>query len=192
MSHLDVSVRRSGMLAAEVVAKLCGKTLDFKDWDENGPGQPWARAIRALIQQRDIDADLNSLESIESNGAEISQSPSQGRNSAKPMPSEPSTVYDSDDSITGYASPPSSRSMSPTPSELQEIEKDPSLAVGVTKVSRPVYLSQLGEMLRGTGGPKAKDGPHEADKIEMALNCAAELIRKKRSYGTELGESGIS
>ncbi|KAF8232355.1 telomeric DNA binding protein [Tricholoma matsutake] len=192
VSHLDVSVRRSGMLAAEVVAKLCGKTLDFKDWDENGPGQPWARAIRALIQQRDIDADLNSLESIESNGAEISQSPSQGRNSAKPMPSEPSTVYDSDDSITGYASPPSSRSVSPTPSELQEIEKDPSLAVGVTKVSRPVYLSQLGEMLRGTGGPKAKDGPHEADKIEMALNCAAELIRKKRSYGTELDENAVN
>jgi telomere length regulation protein len=194
VAHLDVSVRRCGMLAAEVVAKLCGKNLDFKDWDGNGPGKPWARAIRALIQQRDVDSDLKLLESIQFNGPDIAEISPQvpGRNSTRPTPSGLAAGYDSDDSITGYASLPSSRSASPTPLELEEIEKDPTLSVGVTKVPRPVYLAQLGDMLRGTGGTKAKDEPHEADKIEMALNCAAELIRKKRSYGTELGEFPIS
>ncbi|KAG1859114.1 hypothetical protein C8R48DRAFT_674099 [Suillus tomentosus] len=46
----------------------------------------------------------------------------------------------------GYASPTSSRSVSPTPSELDEMKKDPILRVGVKKIPRPVYLAQLGEM----------------------------------------------
>jgi telomere length regulation protein len=193
VAHLDVSVRRCGMLAAEVIAQFSGKKLDFKDWDGDGPGKPWARAIRTLIQQRDVDSDLNCLESIHYNEpdiAEISQAP--GRNSARSIPSELSTGYDSDDSITGYASLPSSRSISPTPLELEEIEKDPTLRVGVTKVPQPVYLTKLGELIRGTGGTNGKNEPHEADKIEVALNCAAELIRKKRDYGTELGKFAIS
>jgi telomere length regulation protein len=195
VAHLDVSVRRCGMLAAEVVAISSGKKLDFKDWDGDGPGKPWARAIRSLIQQRDVDSDVKMLGSTKSDLvaiAEISpEIPPQrpGRDLGRLRTSQISTGYDSDDSVTGYASLPSSRSTSPTPSELEQIEKDPALAVGIRKISRPVYLAQLGEMLRGTGGTKAKDEPHEADKIEMALSCAAELIRKKRSYGTELGKS---
>jgi telomere length regulation protein len=196
VAHLDVSVRRCGMLAAEVVATLSGKKLDFRDWDGDGPGKPWARAIRALIQQRDVDSDLKVPESTKSDLlaiAEISPEspPEPGRDSRRPTLPQISAGYDSDDSVTGYASLPSSRSTSPTPSELEQIEKDPTLGVDVRKVSRPVYLAQLGEMLRGTGGTKAKDEPHEADKTEMALTCAAELIRKKRSYGTELGKFTI-
>jgi telomere length regulation protein len=33
------------------------------------------------------------------------------------------------------------------------------------------------------------DEPHEADRVEMALNVAEELVRQKRVYGTELGMS---
>lgn len=192
VGHLDPSVRRCGMLAAEVVAHLSGKKLNFKDWDGDDSGKPWAREIRELIKQRDIDADLSSLEKpqVEPEAEEIfAPGASKAFDGGEPRAtfSKPATGYDSDDSISGYASPPSSRSASPTPSELESIEKDPSLNVGFKKIARPVYLAQLGEMLRSSGGAKASDEPHEADKIEMALNCAEELIRKKRGYGTELG-----
>jgi telomere length regulation protein len=197
VGHLDLSVRRCGMLAAEVVAHLSGKKLDFKDWNGDDSGKPWAREIRELIKHRDVDADLSLLENdqVKSEPAvEVEHIFAPGASKASGGGREPratftatATGYDSDDSISGYASPPSSRSASPTPSELKSIERDPSLNVGIKKVMRPVYLAQLGEMLRSTGGAKASDEPHEADKIEMALNCAEELIRKKRGYGTELG-----
>jgi telomere length regulation protein len=99
----------------------------------------------------------------------------------------PSDGHDSDDSLTGYASPPSSRTPSPTPSELAEIERDPTLRVGRAKISRPVYLAQLGEMIRGTSGLKTDQENQEAEKIEIALDVAEELIRRRRGYGTELG-----
>lgn len=196
VGHLDPSVRRCGMLAAEVVAHLSGKKLNFKDWDGDDSGKPWAREIRELIKQRDIDADLSLLETTQVGAEAVTEAeeifaPGASKvfdgGGPRATFSKPATGYDSDDSISGYASPPSSRSVSPTPSELESIEKDPSLNVGVKKIARPVYLAQLGEMLRSSGGAKASDEPHEADKIEMALNCAEELIRKKRGYGTELG-----
>jgi len=192
VAHLDVSVRRCGMLAAEVVAHLSGKSLDFGDWDGDGLGKHWARLIRELITQRDVDADIGRLETIQPETVDASEGSSPGL--ADPVHHVPATTltqattgYDSDDSITGYASLPSSRSVSPTLLELEEIEKDPTLNVGIKKVIRPVYLVQLGDMLRNTARPEAKDGSHEADRIEVALNCAEELIRKKKSYGTELG-----
>jgi telomere length regulation protein len=105
--------------------------------------------------------------------------------------SRPSVVlsdgHDSDDSLTGYASQSSSRS--PSPSELAEIERDPTLRVGRTKVSPPVYLAQLGEMIRGPSGLKTDQENQEAERIEIALDVAEELIRRRRGYGTELGRS---
>jgi hypothetical protein len=80
-------------------------------------------------------------------------------------------------------------SPSPTPSELAEIERDPTLRVGRTKIPRPVYLAQLGEMIRGTSGLKTDQENQEAEKIEIALDVAEELIRRRRGYGTELGMS---
>ncbi|KAF8644959.1 hypothetical protein AX16_008162 [Volvariella volvacea WC 439] len=210
VSHLDPSVRRCGMLVGEVVAKLAGKKLDFGGWEGDSEGRPWARNIRQLIQSRDIDADLNLLgqeqaePEVENTTAGVEPSKATPEsfskdNSVPARKAEPraafapvNTGYDSDDSMEGYASPPSSRSASPTPSELEEIEKDPTLNVGNAKVARPVYLMQLGELLRPTGGPKKEKEPHEADKIEMALNVAEELIRKKAEYGTELEENAVN
>ncbi|KAG6813616.1 hypothetical protein H0H92_009233 [Tricholoma furcatifolium] len=191
VAHLDPSVRRCGMLAAEVVAKRVGKKLDFGDWDGDDSGKPWARALRELLSARDVDVDIDaelpravSKETVED--ILVSAIPT------RVTVNQPSTGYDSDDSITGYASSSSSRSASPTPSELSDIEKDPTLNVGVKKVPRPVYLAQLGDLLRNTGGQKANTDPHDADKIEMALNYAEELIRKKRGYGTELDENVVN
>ncbi|KAG5639626.1 hypothetical protein H0H81_010828 [Sphagnurus paluster] len=195
VGHLDVSVRRCGMLAAEVVAQRAGKKLDFGDWDGEDSGKPWARQIRRLLDHRDIDADLGILESYEpdvNEAEEISTSGVEQAPIARATFTESATGYDSDDSLTGYASPPSSCSASPTPSELNDIEKDPTLNVGKKKVLRPVYLAQLGDLLRNTSGTKSSDDPHEADKIEMALTCAEELIRKKRGYGTELDENAVN
>ncbi|KAG6866094.1 hypothetical protein C0991_008846 [Blastosporella zonata] len=192
VGHLDPSVRRCGMLAAEVVAQRAGKKLDFGDWDGDDAGKPWARELRELIEERDIDAKLSDIESPESIHAEnVEEIIAPGATTRATFSGTPDG-YDSDDSITGYASPSSSRSASPTPSELDSIEKDPTLNVGTKKVPRPVYLVQLGDLLRSTGGAKSSTEPHDADKIEMALTCAEELIRKKKDYGTELDENAVN
>jgi len=179
------------MLAAEVIAHLAGKKLAFGGWDDGDDnGKDWCRALRRLIKGRDADASPAAAEAEMQPPEEII-APAV----SKPPPSRatfaPKTTaadaYDSDDSITGYASPPSSRSPSPTPSELLEIEKDPTLNVGLKKVPRPVYLAQLGDLLRGAPSKTGPDDPHEADRIEMALNSAEELVRRKKGYGSELG-----
>lgn len=196
------------MLVAEVVAHLSGKKLDFGGWEGDSSIFIWAGAMRELIKKRDIDVDSGVLERempLNTTKHEILKRGSSppievATQGAKENPTMLHRVafapvnagYDSDDSLIGYAaSPASSRSASPTPSELDAIEKDPTLNVGVKKVPRPVYLAQLGSLLRRTGDPSMEDGPHEADKIEMAINVAEELIRKKAGYGTELGMQSI-
>lgn len=192
ISHLDPSVRRCGMLVAEEVARQAGKQLDFGEWDGNGQGKEWCRQVRDLLKGRDADADVSSAEVDPANEPvnvpiDINTTPPVEEKHSKPTVRIPDAGYDSDDSLTGYASPTSSRSPSPTPSELEEIERDPSLNVGLQKVPRPVYLAQLGEMIRSTTGQKSDKEEMEARKIEMALDTAEELIRRKRMYGTELG-----
>jgi telomere length regulation protein len=88
------------------------------------------------------------------------------------------------DPLEGYEapSPSSSRSPSPTPSYLEEVTADPSLAfdsVQKKKVTRPVYISQLVALL------SERDKP---DSLEMGLKWGESLIRAKRSFGGELGE----
>lgn len=169
---------------------MCDKKLDFGDWEGEDSGKSWARRMRQLLKRRDIESNMDNLEG-EDKGIESKEisahMPSDSRE-APPGAGSPgiSDGYDSDDSITGYASQGSSRSASPSPSDLAEIERDPTLNVGIKKVARPVYLAQLGELLRSISQKFGPDDPHEADKVEMALNCAEELIRKKRNYGAEL------
>ncbi|CAA7267613.1 unnamed protein product [Cyclocybe aegerita] len=201
ISHLDPSVRRCGMLAAEDVARLCGKKLEFGGWGEQDAIGVWARAVRELMKARDVDAKLEVVQREKEEEVEEVAAPAGKEGLAVAEKPEPELAtkatfvekdgYDSDDSMTGYASPPSSRSASPTPSELAEIEKDPTLNVGVQKVPRPVYLAQLGDLLRAPPKQGTKE-PHEADKIEMALNCAEELVRKKSGYGSELDENAVN
>lgn len=194
ISHLDNNIRRCGMLAAEVVATRAGKNLDFGDWDGDADGKSWARDLRALCSDRDIDFDPYAGDESEPAAEEgtlteeiITAGVLEDKLTALKLTNASlATGYDSDDSLTGYASPTSSRSASPTPSELDEMEKDPTLRVGVKKIPRPVYLAQLGDMVR-SARVKPGEESQEADKIEMALNVAEELIRKKRDYGTELG-----
>lgn len=170
------------MLVAEAIAQLSGKKLDFRDWDGDDPDRNWARSVRRLIAYRDVDAIEESSTSIPTPEFPLTEEQATHR---------VQDDYDSDDSLTGYASPPSSRSNSPTPSELEEIEKDPTLGVGLKPVARPVYLAQLGQMLRGHTGSQQSDGAYEARKLEIALDCSEELIRKKKHYGTELGELSV-
>lgn len=177
------------MLVAEEVARGAGQKLDFKDWTGEQHGREWCRQIRALIKIRDADVDC--VPKDDGDGARThaqnNNEPEQAGVSGKIVIQD--VGYDSDDSLTGYASPtPSSRSASPTPSELAEIEKDPSLNMGRKKVARPVYLAQLGEMVRSTSGLRSEQADAEAQKIEVALNAAEDLIRRKRAFGTELGE----
>ncbi|KDQ33574.1 hypothetical protein PLEOSDRAFT_48191 [Pleurotus ostreatus PC15] len=196
ISHNDQGVRLCGMLAAEVVAHRTGRELAFGDWDGDSPGKAWARNLRQKLQFRDIDAllDEDDVDIDVPTPAEQAQvQVTEGHPTQKPtIVLATESGYDSDDSLVGYQSEASSRSASPTPSELAEIEKEPTLNVGVKKVARPVYLAQLGELLRSQAGTQGKDDPHHADKIEMALNCAEELIRRKRNYGIELEENAVN
>lgn len=190
ISHLDPSVRRCGMLVAEEVARASGKTLDFREWEGDEQGKAWCRQLRELL--RESDADVDDLPEDELENATPPETQLPLVDIEEPTPSNitiqtPAAGYDSDDSLTGYASPPSSRSASPTPSELAEIEKDPTLGVGIKKVPRPVYLVQLGELVRPTGGLQSGDEQNNAARIEVALEVAEELIRRKSGYGTELG-----
>jgi telomere length regulation protein len=196
IKHLDPVIRRCGMLVAEEVATLAGKKLDFGDWEGGDADRVWARSLRILIKERDIDA-----KDIQPSVEEQQEPTRAGR--TEPHESEffsPATLRHAirvgnatepdsdDDSVQGYASEvDSDRAPSPTPSELEEIEKDPTLNVGVKKVPKPVYLAQLGELVRSTNmGLKSAEND-EPDKIEMALKCGEELIRRKRNFGMELG-----
>ncbi|KAJ7273520.1 telomere length regulation protein-domain-containing protein [Mycena haematopus] len=186
IGHLDSSIRRCGMLVAEVVAHLSGKKLDFGDWEGDEGGKAWARTVRQLLLARDSDANLGDAEetrppSDESEIRQIITPGIQSARTAKPAPPATEAGYDSDDSLSGYISQSSSRSNSPTPSELAEIEKDPTLGVGAKKVPRPVYLANWG-----------LDESQLANEIEMGLDCAEELIRKKAAYGTELEENAVN
>ncbi|KAI0948359.1 hypothetical protein AcV7_009125 [Taiwanofungus camphoratus] len=201
ISHLDPAVQRCGMLVAEEVARASGKRLDFGDWEGEEQGKHWCQRLRKLIQARDADADEKLAENVVDKKSEGSESNAGIPIEPLSQPSklEPSKLtvhdasYDSDDSLNGYASsPPSSRSPSPTPSELAEIEKDPTLRVGQKKIARPVYLAQLGEMVRSTSGLKTEQEEDQARKIQVALDVAGELIRRKREYGTELEENAVN
>ncbi|KAJ7692521.1 telomere length regulation protein-domain-containing protein [Mycena metata] len=194
ISHLDSSIRRCGMLAAEVVAQLSGKQLDFGDWEGDDGGKAWARSVRQLLKARDADASLEDAEAAPAptDDVEVQEISTPGiRSAAMNIPPTSDVGYDSDDSLSGYISQSSSRSNSPTPSELAEIEKDPTLGVGAKKVPRPVYLAQLGALIRPAGGLKV-DENQLANEVEMGINCAEELIRKKKGYGTELEENAVN
>ncbi|KAI0670628.1 telomeric DNA binding protein [Trametes maxima] len=196
ISHLDPSVRRCGMLAAEEVAHTAGKSLEFGDWEGDGDGRAWCRQLRHLLKECDADVDPPPEEDFEQ--PTVVESPHPEAEAISQATKPPVTVeeitlgYDSDDSLTGYASPPSSRSASPTPSELEEIGRDPTLRLGVKKVARPVYLAQLGEMIRPTSGLQGGDEQLKATTIEVALDVAEELIRRKSGYGTELEENAVN
>ncbi|KJA27234.1 hypothetical protein HYPSUDRAFT_198503 [Hypholoma sublateritium FD-334 SS-4] len=199
LAHLDPAVRRCGMLAAEAVAHRAGRALDFKDWDGDDEGRAWCRSLRALAEARDADAPLD--EDPPDSDDESDIAPSTAAPARAAFAADPGA--DSDDSLSGYASPSSSRSASPTPSDLAEIEADPTLAVGRARVARPVYLAQLGALLRGAApisAPHTSSGagaagtvgaPHEADRVAVGLASAADLIRRKRTYGTELAENAV-
>src|SRR5258708_32757497 len=58
IGHLDPSVRRCGMLVAEELARRTGKELDFKDWDGDDGGKPWARSVRQLLGGKDTDGEM--------------------------------------------------------------------------------------------------------------------------------------
>ncbi|KAH7886252.1 telomere length regulation protein-domain-containing protein [Phlebopus sp. FC_14] len=206
ISHLDNSVRRCGMLVAEIVAGRAGKNLNFGDWEGDEDGRLWARSARQLCIQRDVDfdpcCDDNSDREEPAQTVDIEEttetSALQEVVSTIGMHAQTSSVveveaeYDSDDSLTGYASPSSSRSASPAPHELEDIAKDPTLHVGVKRIPRPVYLAQLGELVRGSSGLKSSEETQDADRIEMALAVGEELIRRRRDYGTELGENAAN
>lgn len=179
-------------------------------WDGAGDGQEECRWLRKALSVRDdrvILADDPTGEAWllgwtkqpiiqDEKATPLNESqPTRGRRpspkpKAKAAPKyKPKIVMLDDDQLadplSGYTdhSPSSSRSPSPTPSYLEEIAADPSLALDATqkkKIARPVYMQQLIDLLKKR---------EEPDEIEMALKWGEGLVRAKRSFGTELRES---
>ncbi|KAG8933784.1 telomere binding protein [Tulasnella sp. 418] len=201
LSHQDPSVRRCGMFIAEIVASKCNQKLDFASWEGDGESKEWFRSLRQLViegtQGRILDDSYDEKEAFtltaakqeEIDIADISTSHPDTEGNKKR--GQPAVMYDSDDSLTGYASPdPSSRSASPTPSELEEIAKDPSLVAGreANKIPKPVFLLQLSDLITTQKDEEQK----EPAKHEMALREGESLIRRKANYGTELDENAVN
>ncbi|KAL5519659.1 TEL2 [Sanghuangporus vaninii] len=196
ISHLDPCVRRCGMLAAELLAERTNKKLDFKQWEGEGEGREWARAVRTLAKKRDADVEEATADVLRLEPMDVDDQRTEIRGE-EPVSSSvvthvqlSETTHDSDDDLEGYAvSPTSSRSPSPTPSELEEIERDPTINVGKKKIPRPVYLFDLSQLIASS---KKSDDPENADRIQMALDCAEELIRRKKNFGFELEENAVN
>ena len=184
ISHTDPSIRICGMLAAEEVAQRSGRKLDFKIWDGDGDSKDWARKVRRLIDTRDVDSVVPLPSTVKKTCPDHSPRISAPKASSREIHISNAAV-DSDDSLEGYAdsSPSSSRPPSPTMSELEEQERDPTLRnPGKKRIDNPVYLMDLGRLLK-----VEKEGLEQAESIGTGLRCAAGLIRRKEGYGSELG-----
>lgn len=182
LSHTDLSIRQCGMLVAEVVAERCRQKLDFGGWDGTGEHVEWLRVMRRWVN----DWSREAFDVSESIDVPVASGVDQEDSLNTEAVTVPEAVVDSDDeSLTGYSpSDGSSRPPSPTPSELEEMEKDPTLRVGRSKpIPRPVYLAQLVSLLRKSSG----DEKDTIEIIEVILNSAELLIRRKKGFGYELG-----
>lgn len=185
-------------------------------WDGFGQGKEECRRLRALVHFRDIDAPVvgdddqadgegrkadwrllgwdssddrfTSPLPTKVNAPQDSTRPRGRSLSPKPQSKkkpQPRPAPDSDDeSLSGYSSSDnSSRSPSPTPSYLEEVARDPmSNTTTREKIQRPVYIIQLIELLRAR---------EEPDKLEVGLKWGESLVRRKRHFGKELGESHL-
>ena len=179
------------MLVAEVVAARCGKKLEFGVWEGGGESLDWARTMRGWKSDWSIEGFKPCSSEDEAPplpSPELPNADSAPPSAPRIPPAVQPESFDSDDSLTGYDSASSSRTPSPSPSELAEIEKDPTLRVGRTKpVPRPVYLAQLVALLR----TDKNNDEGEAERLDVALACAEALIRRKKGFGLELGASAV-
>ena len=191
ISHMDESIRLCGMLVAEILSSVAGKALTFDVWNGEDENRLWALSVRELIEAHDTNATRTSVQGTDSSDSdeEILQSNPgiQDIHAATVPIMHIDNGFDSDDSVNGYAPSVSSPSGSPTSTELAEIEKDPVLSLGIKKIFRPLYLSQLGALLRSQTDGGQTGQFSAADNVEMALNCAEDLIRSKEFSGSELG-----
>ncbi|PVG00939.1 hypothetical protein CPB86DRAFT_154849 [Serendipita vermifera] len=150
IAHPDPSIRRCGMLTAEVVAQLSGGKLTFPGWEGNGDGREWAREMREVMKGLDSDSDivegLVQVDEISSRGDEREQqeSPFQGLLEERPAVQKARAITiqdgeDSDDSLEGYESATSSSSSVTSFSPSRAIEKE----VGTEIKQKPSKSSEF-------------------------------------------------
>jgi telomere length regulation protein len=180
ISHTDKFIRRCGLLVAEVVAKKSGRQLSFGGWEGEDISQLWAKSTEILI-----GASLHVFATPDTNPVDYNSQ----FDSSKVMSTPEDVTGDSDDSMTGYASDASSTNSFPSPTEVSAMEKDTSLRSGLKKkVVKPVFISQLLDYLRITSA-SSSDSQEVYEKVEIAMSSCEDLIRRKRNYGSELGQS---
>lgn len=210
-ARLDVDEDTGEPAFKEPKAPRGPKKLRFTGiWDGSGQGQEECAWLRRCVGVRDGDASLDSEDpkawllgwdaapepAAEASAPTPAPAPAakekkekeRGRSHTKPKPKI--VMLDDEqleDPLEGYASSAaSSRSPSPTPSFLEEVAADPTLALDASKkrkLKRPVYVRQLVELLRD------KDKP---ESIELALQWGEGLVRAKRGFGTEVSDNAVS
>lgn len=174
-------------------------------WDGDGDGKEECRYLRSCVGVRDDDAIISDDPQAWMLGWDVEPEQQPKEKPPQPVPEaaeargrkpkvEPKrpkiVMLDEEqeaDPLEGYTSSRSSlRSPSPTPSFLEEVAADPTLALDATKkrkLRRPVYVRQLAELLRD------KDKP---ESIELALQWGEGLVRAKRTFGTEVADNAIA
>nr|ODN92509.1 telomere length regulation protein [Cryptococcus depauperatus CBS 7841] len=208
LSHPDPSIRRLGMVVAEIMSELTVPETTQGMWDGYGDGKEEARWLRECVGVRDGDAAIDGSEEEWLLGWRTKQtksptnlisSPPPAQQTASLPPEKPNSKPQKkprivmldpdqqDDPLVGYesSSPSSTRAPSPTAEYLEEIAADPSLGldeVNKKKAQRPLYIPQLTALLKEREKPEC---------VEMGLQWGEGLVRAKREFGTELAENAV-
>jgi len=175
------------MLTAEIVAHKCDKKLAFEGWDAKGETFDWARDMRDWKNDWGMEGygEQGMKNTVQTPAADVTPQMAQEKEGRHRSPKHQEPPDSDDESMSGYSSDNnSSRPPSPTTEEMEEFERDPTLRVGRSKpIPRPVYLQQLVALFRNE-----KDDKDAVERIEVALNNAEILVRRKKGFGFELSE----
>lgn len=197
LSALRPAIRLRGMLVAELFSARSGveKPLSFGEecWKGKGDGREACMALRTLAEAGPeaseqgwafVEGDLPIQQPVASTSKvklEAKSAAKSGKLRSEQKPkieiissSTPSTAFDDEEDLQPYEMP-----ASPTES-LSDLD-DPSVYTPAKKKPRPpVYIADLAAYLRSS---------EDADKVELGLQHAAALIRKKAGWGGELSAS---
>lgn len=215
LSLLRPTPRLLGMLVVELLSVRtlepggAVEPLSFGSeiWNGKEEGKDVVHALRASLETQESSTDWQEAlrEAWKSETVVAKQAAPRRRAVAPPAPQPSPTVkrplisiIDDPDDLVPYPLPPA-----PSESYLSTLASDdpslyatalPSGAATVTrrrgKLRAPVYIPELVAYLKGKepeGGKEPAD--EEAERVEMALKEGAALVRRKRDWGGELGQS---
>lgn len=203
LGALRPEIRMSGMFIAETVSKQTlapdgpVKPLDFSDiWEAGDDGSDVVAALREtlhdpadwLVQDWQVEADQVDQVDTQPKGAEVKteegipsdRQATSASSKIQVLSSDLAAEYSDYDSEEEPDLVPYNMPSGPISDDLKDLEDPSAFTPQKKKVRPPVYLADLGQMLKSN---------EDAEKLKVALDEAEGLIRRKSGWGTELGES---